>query len=112
MEDVIREELPSHILPRICWVGARKGITEDNDLFRFEKAYKEYLFKRTNSGQEQPQPELKNLMFAMRELNTVYPVGRLTDCDAEDEALDGRVILGQSSIGMIEEDKEENTNNN
>ena len=112
MEDVIREELPSHILPRICWVGARKGITEDNDLFRFEKAYKEYLFKKTNSGQEQPQPELKNLMFAMRELNTVYPVGRLTDCDAEDEALDGRVILGQSSIGMIEEDKEENTNNN
>ena len=112
MEDVIREELPSHILPRICWVGARKGITEDNDLFRFEKAYKEYLFKRTNSAQEQPQPELKNLMFAMRELNTVYPVGRLTDCDAEDEALDGRVILGQSSIGMIEEDKEENTNNN
>jgi hypothetical protein len=112
MEDVIREELPSHILPRICWVGARKGITEDNDLFRFEKAYKEYLFKRTNSAQEQPKPELKNLMFAMRELNTVYPVGRLTDCDAEDEALDGRVILGQSSIGMIEEDKEENTNNN
>ncbi|TCP24040.1 hypothetical protein EV195_107206 [Tenacibaculum skagerrakense] len=112
IEDVIREELPSHILPRICWVGARKGITEDNDLFRFEKAYKEYLFKRTNSAQEQPQPELKNLMFAMRELNTVYPVGRLTDCDAEDEALDGRVILGQSSIGMIEEDKEENTNNN
>ncbi|MFY7672184.1 hypothetical protein ACOSP6_13955 [Tenacibaculum sp. MEBiC06402] len=112
MEDVIREELPSHILPRICWVGARKGIKEDNDLFRFEKAYKEYLFKRTNSAQEQPQPELKNLMFAMRELNTVYPVGRLTDCDAEDEALDGRVILGQSSIGMIEEDKEENTNNN
>ncbi len=112
MEDIIREELPAHILPRICWVGARKGITEDNDLFRFEKAYKEYLCKKTKLEQEQPHPELENLMIAMQELNTVYPVGRLTDCNAEDEALDGRVILGQSSIGVIEEDKEENTNNN
>ncbi|CAL2082223.1 hypothetical protein [Tenacibaculum sp. 190524A05c] len=112
MEDVIREELPAHILPKICWVGARKGISEDNDLFRFEKAYKEYLFEKTKLEQEQPKDELENLMIAMRELNTVYPVGRLTDCDAEDEALDGRVILGQSSIGIIEADKEENTDNN
>ncbi|CAL2062782.1 hypothetical protein [Tenacibaculum sp. 190524A05c] len=112
MEDVIREELPAHILPKICWVGARKGISEDNDLFRFEKAYKEYLFEKTKLEQEQPKDELENLMIAIRELNTVYPVGRLTDCDAEDEALDGRVILGQSSIGIIEADKEENTDNN
>jgi hypothetical protein len=112
MEDIIREELPAHILPRICWVGARKGISDDNDLFRFEKAYKEYLFEKTKLEQEQPNPELKNLMVAMQELNTVYPVGRLTDCNAEDEALDGRVILGQSSIGMIEQDVEKNTNNN
>lgn len=112
MEDIIREELPAHILPRICWVGARKGISDDNDLFRFEKAYKEYLFEKTKLEQEQPNPELKNLMVAMQELNTVYPVGRLTDCNAEDEALDGRVILGQSSIGMIEQDIEKNTNNN
>ncbi|WP_299104994.1 hypothetical protein [uncultured Tenacibaculum sp.] len=111
MEDVIREELPSHILPRICWVGDRKGIVKDdkNDLLRFEKAYKKYLFAKTGLEQEQPtkQNELPNLIAAIQELNTIYPTGRLTDCSAEEEALDGRIILGQSSIGRLEKNKEE-----
>ncbi|MDX8553695.1 DUF1508 domain-containing protein [Tenacibaculum sp. 1B UA] len=113
MEDVIRQELPSHILPRICWVGERKGTVadEENDLLQFENAYKKYLFVKTNLEQEQPTEnnELPNLIQAMQQLNTIYPVGRLTDCNAEDEALDGRIILNQSSIGNIQSEKE-NTN--
>ncbi|MGG6229319.1 hypothetical protein [Tenacibaculum sp. SDUM215027] len=113
MEDVIRQELPSHILPRICWVGERKGTIadEENDLLQFENAYKTYLFAKTNLEQEQPTEnnELPNLIQAMQQLNTIYPVGRLTDCNAEDEALDGRIILNQSSIGNIQSEKE-NTN--
>ncbi|PKH50314.1 hypothetical protein CXF68_06195 [Tenacibaculum sp. Bg11-29] len=106
MEDVIRQELPAHILPRICWVGDRKEVANknENDLLRFEKRYKEYLFAKTVLEQKQPvvNNELQNLMTAMHELNTIYPAGRLTDCSAEDEALDGRIILGQSSIGSID----------
>lgn len=112
MEDVIRQELPAHILPRICWVGDRKGIVADdaNDLLGFELAYKKYLKAKTNLAQEQPKEnnETENLIYAMHQLNTIYPVGRLTDCSAEEEALDGRIILGQSSLGNIEFDKEEN----
>lgn len=106
MEDIIRQELPAHVLPRICWVGKRKGIDSDNenDLLQFENAYKKYLFAKTNLEQEQPTEnnELPNLIHAIQQLNTIYPVGRLTDCNAEDEALDGRIILNQSSIGNIE----------
>lgn len=109
MEDVIRQELPAHILPRICWVGDRKEVANknENDLLRFEKRYKEYLFAKTMLEQKQPvvNNELQNLMTAMHELNTIYPAGRLTDCSAEDEALDGRIILGQSSIGSIDTEK-------
>ncbi|WP_028887238.1 hypothetical protein [Tenacibaculum ovolyticum] len=109
MEDVIRQELPAHILPRICWVGDRKEVANknENDLLRFEKRYKEYLFAKTVLEQKQPvvNNELQNLMTAMHELNTIYPAGRLTDCSAEDEALDGRIILGQSSIGSIDTEK-------
>ncbi|WP_431166555.1 hypothetical protein [Tenacibaculum halocynthiae] len=112
MEDVIRQELPAHVLPRICWVGERKGTVadDDNDLLQFEDSYKKYLFAKTNSGQKQPIEgnELQDLMNAMQKLNTIYPVGRLTDCNAEDEALDGRIILGQSSIGNIAVEKENN----
>ncbi|WP_428741368.1 hypothetical protein [Tenacibaculum sp.] len=116
MEDVIRQELPAHILPRICWVGERKGIVPDNenDLLQFENSYKEYLFAKTNLEQEQPTEngELQNLIHAMHQLNTIYPVGRLTDCSAEDEALDGRIILNQSSIGSIGAEKENNNEEN
>lgn len=112
MEDVIRQELPAHVLPRICWVGERKGTVadDDNDLLQFEDSYKKYLFAKTNSEQKQPIEgnELQDLMNAMQKLNTIYPVGRLTDCNAEDEALDGRIILGQSSIGNIAIEKENN----
>ncbi|WP_299135902.1 hypothetical protein [uncultured Tenacibaculum sp.] len=112
MEDVIRQELPAHVLPRICWVGERKGTVadDDNDLLQFEDSYKKYLFAKTNSEQKQPIEgnELQDLMNAMQKLNTIYPVGRLTDCNAEDEALDGRIILGQSSIGNITVEKENN----
>ncbi|RSC92547.1 hypothetical protein [Tenacibaculum singaporense] len=116
MEDVIRQELPAHILPRICWVGERKGIVPDNenDLLQFENSYKEYLFAKTGLEQEQPteNDELQNLIHAMHQLNTIYPVGRLTDCSAEDEALDGRIILNQSSIGSIGAEKENNNEEN
>ncbi len=105
MEDIIRQELPAHVLPKICWVGERKGTVDDteNDLLQFENSYKEYLFAKTDLEQKQPVDtnELQTLINAMCNLNTIYPVGRLTDCNTEDEALDGRIILGQSSIGNI-----------
>ncbi|GFD80222.1 hypothetical protein KUL118_30840 [Tenacibaculum sp. KUL118] len=116
MEDVIRQELPAHVLPRICWVGERKGIISDNenDLLQFENAYKKYLFAKTNLEQKQPveNNELLDLIHALQQLNTIYPVGRLTDCNAEDEALDGRIILNQSSIGNIQSEKENNNEEN
>ena len=45
MENIIREELPAHVVPRICWVGSRREeeVDAENDLWRFENAYKEYL---------------------------------------------------------------------
>ncbi|MCO7183850.1 hypothetical protein NH341_00290 [Tenacibaculum sp. XPcli2-G] len=116
MEDVIRQELPAHVLPRICWVGERKGTVadEENDLLQFENAYKTYLYTKTNLEQKQPveNNELLDLIQAIQQLNTIYPSGRLTDCNAEDEALDGRIILNQSSIGNIQSEKENNNEEN
>ena len=44
-EDVIRQEIPSHILGKICWIGYRKDqITpKDNDLLDFEEDFKNFL---------------------------------------------------------------------
>ncbi len=106
MEDIIRQELPAHILPKICWVGHRKDTVKDdeNDLLCFEKAFKEYLIAKTNLEQEQPEGENKKLIDAMSKLNTIYPEGRLLDCTDESDELEGRIILGQTNLGTLKTD--------
>ncbi|RZS92507.1 hypothetical protein [Aquimarina brevivitae] len=104
MERIIKEELPAHVLAKICWVGYRENDLEnkdDNELFQFEKAYKNYLLEKTNLDQEQPEPELLNLIKAISDLNNVYPTGRLFDCDDENEELYGRIILGKTNLGSL-----------
>ncbi|MFY0630370.1 MAG: hypothetical protein JXR05_08310 [Flavobacteriaceae bacterium] len=110
IENIIKEELPAHVLPRICWVGHRRDMVKDeeNDLWCFENAYKDYLLTKTNLDQEQPQEnnEHKNLIDAMSKLNTIYPIGRLLDCADESDELEGRIILGQTNLGTLKTDSD------
>jgi hypothetical protein len=170
MENIIKEELPAHVLPKICWIGHRESDLENtkeqylqqleneettaiqqldeqiallqneipqavdiatqiaaleaqkiqisiliekrrmeyldsiegqtNDLVEFEKSYKAYLFAKTSLKDEQPL-ELVELIEAIGDLNTIYPVGRLLDCDDESDELEGKIILGQTNIGTL-----------
>ncbi|WP_299551337.1 hypothetical protein [Seonamhaeicola sp.] len=103
METIIKEELPAHVLPRICWVGHRKGEVDDdkNDLLCFEDAYKAYLLEKTKLEQEQPENQIKTLLTALSKLNSVYPTGRLLDCADESDDLRGRIILGRTNLGTL-----------
>ena len=103
MEQVIRQELPAHVLAKICWVGYRDGeiAEEENELMNFEHKYKNYLFAKTNMLQEQPSPELGNFIDALGGLNNVYPNGRLYDCSEEVEELSEKVILGKTNLGSL-----------
>ncbi|MFD0861700.1 hypothetical protein ACFQ1M_05745 [Sungkyunkwania multivorans] len=100
LEDLIRKELPAHVLAKICWVGERKGSVPDdqNDLLCFEKAYKAFLEQKSQED-EQPKAALSNLIDAMSKLNSIYPTGRLLDCDDESDSLKGKMILGQTNLG-------------
>lgn len=103
MENIIREEIPAHILAKICWIGYREGEVPDdeNDLLKFEKAWKEYLLAKTSLNQEQPEPELQELIESLSSMSNVYPTGRLFDCDDEVEELSGKVILGKTNLGSL-----------
>ncbi len=103
MEELIRKEIPAHILARICWIGYRKNDVEDeeNQMLIFEKAYKQFLLSKTNLGQGQNEPKLKDLIKILTELNSIYPEGRLIDCDDDEDVLEGRIILGRTNIGNI-----------
>jgi hypothetical protein len=102
MEELIRKEIPAHILARICWVGYRKNEVPDpeNEMLQFEKAWKEFLLAKTSSAPDL-NLKLKNLIRILSELNTIYPTGRLIDCDDETDSLKGRIILGRTFIGNL-----------
>ena len=102
MEELIRKEIPAHILARICWVGYRKNEVPDteNEMLQFEKAWKEFLLAKINSDPDL-NLKLKTLNTILSELNSIYPTGRLIDCDDETDSLKGRIILGRTFIGNL-----------
>ncbi len=107
MELMIQAELPAHIVPRICWIGHRDNyeLEEDeiNQLMVLEEAYKKYLEelkanrKTGTSIQKETLVDFKTILF---DLFTLYPVGRLHDCES-DEDLEGKIILGRTNLGSL-----------
>jgi hypothetical protein len=103
MEELIRKEIPAHILARICWIGYRKNEVPDNknEMLLFEKAWKEYLKDKTKTGHIKYKNKLIELINILSELNSIYPKGRLIDCDDEEDSLEGKIILGKTYIGNL-----------
>ncbi|MNU56229.1 hypothetical protein D3C71_453190 [compost metagenome] len=103
MEELIREELPSHILAKICWIGSRKGEipNPDNQLLQFESAYKSYLIAKSPLDSFHPEDELKDLIEILTHLHTIFPTGKLHNCDEEEEDQDNDIILGRTKLGTL-----------
>ncbi len=113
MENVIKQEIPAHVIARICWVGYRKGevADEENGLLKFENAYKEFLEAKTSNTREEEMrytdedtgeetSKLEQFVDKLFSLQTLYPAGRLIDCDNDDD-IEGQVILGKTSLGSL-----------
>lgn len=95
MEKLIRTETPAHILPRICWIGP-------DQMLEFQSHYRDWLEARTKNPEEQTNDELlKGLIDNLTSLYTIYPRGRLFDCDEGDDDGDGPVILDQNHLGNL-----------
>ncbi|REG99103.1 hypothetical protein [Flavobacterium aquicola] len=104
IEKIIKEELPAHVLAKICWIGYREKDVKDpaeNQLVQFEKTYKDYLLAKTDLNQEQPEPQLISFIKALTVLDNVYPTGRLFDCSDENERLSDKIILGKTNLGSL-----------
>jgi len=100
-ETVIRQEIPAHVLAKICWVGDRlsEKQTAQNDLAEFEVAFKKYLSDKSRNNIVNLGNSITDLLTALSHLNNIYRPGRLLDCDANDsDILDGKIILGQSNL--------------
>jgi uncharacterized protein len=110
-EKLIRTEVPAHILARICWIGYSSEPEEpDEESPRPQMAQlEEYYIKWLTEKMKNPDPShenkhLKPLADALHDLQTIYPQGRLHDCqDAEEQQ--PSIVLGRSTIGEIKEEK-------
>jgi hypothetical protein len=103
MEQLIREELPAHVLAKICWIGSRKGEVPnaDNQLLTFEKTYKDYLIAKSPLDSFHPEDELKDFIAILTDLHTIFPTGKLHNCDAEEEDQTDDIILGRTKLGTL-----------
>jgi hypothetical protein len=92
VEKLIRMELPAHVLPRICWIGAEQ-------MSELEKRYKNWLeYQQEHCTQPTlGQSSLNELIDYLDELYTIYPPGTLHDCEEGDD--ENPVILGKTAIG-------------
>ncbi|MFK7785444.1 MAG: hypothetical protein AB8B56_10025 [Crocinitomicaceae bacterium] len=104
MKQLIQAELPSHIVPRICWIGDRAIYDElkdkDNQLMKLEERYEKYLKELKSSKLDKrplDQEKLCGFKKILFELHTLHPVGRLHDCENEDD-LEGKIILGRTNL--------------
>ncbi len=100
-ERVIREELPAHILARICWVS-------QSHLEEFVTRYKVWLELKSRMY-EAPDPQayalaLNELLETLHRLHTIYPEGVLHNCDNPDEK--SPLILGRSVLGSLKTNKD------
>ncbi len=120
VEDLIRRELPAHIVAKICWIGYAKNYTdeegnppEENEMVILEEAYKAWLLSRTSSEQVQDKTALINLNKAISSLHTIYHQGRLHRCRPKDQnqtpesaetkenQTNRNVILGRTNLGKL-----------
>ncbi len=102
-ERIIRSEAPAHILVKVCWISR-------NEMLSFQKEYKEWIFhyrkmKRlictgvNKTLQKKYNQALKNLIIALKELNTIYDEGTLYDCQLSESQ--NPIILGKTSLGTL-----------
>jgi hypothetical protein len=92
VEDLLREETPAHILPKICWIGR-------DDMRRFEKAYRDWLGIRSGENDGGREDKLKAFIAALYEVRNVYPAGILKACARGEDPQ--RFILGRSALGTL-----------
>ncbi|GAA5216503.1 DUF1508 domain-containing protein [Corallincola platygyrae] len=91
-ESVIRSEVPAHIMPRVCWI-------DKDQMAMLEKAYKDWLGVLHGASRSNPEQKKQRFIDVLGQLNNVYPVEQLHDCESEQTGF----VLGRTALGTFKE---------
>jgi hypothetical protein len=92
-EEVIREETPAHILPKICWISK-------DDMAKFEAQYREWIYLKASAETAKRNEKLTAFYQTLFAVKNVYPAQKLRECDSGDEL--PKFILGKTALGTME----------
>ena len=107
-EKIFRQEAPTHVLLKICWVGKDDLLNFQKKYRKWIKAHAEYRLQRCNVMDLKNLPPntilkyeivLKEFVEVLEELNTIYPEGNLYDCHISETKKP--MILNNSSLGTL-----------
>ncbi len=93
VEQTIREEVPAHILPKICWIS-------EAQMQDVQKACHGWLEVLDGAAAADRAPRLSALVEVLTHLKSVYPVQKLVPCSdgSEDKFIVGRTALGTKPV--------------
>jgi hypothetical protein len=93
VEEVVREECPAHVLPKVCWAGRE-------DMAKLEAAYRTWITLPAEAATPRREAALAALTQALYAVKSVHPAVELTPCPSAKE----KFILGRSALGSAKED--------
>ena len=96
-EKIIRQELPAHILAKICWIG----VDQMQELETNYHAWLDYQHGHLDGNQPSDTNEsLNELIDTINKLYTIYHKGTLHDCEDGNE--ENPIVLGRTHIGDLD----------
>ncbi|WP_310425622.1 hypothetical protein [Chamaesiphon sp. VAR_48_metabat_135_sub] len=92
-EQVIREETPAHILPKICWASKQ-------DTIAIEQLYRDWIYLKAGVDTTESQAKLSKFITQLFAVKNIYPSQKLSECDAPENQ--PKFILGQNTLATRE----------
>jgi hypothetical protein len=89
-EEVIREETPAHILPRICWI-------DGDDMALLEKTYRDWIYLKAGADNSARRDKLTRFIYSLFAVKNAYPKEILRECGSGDKFILNRTALGTLS---------------
>ena len=91
-EDLIRQEMPAHLLLTVCWV-------DEVQMAALESAWRTWLELLAGTRRSGRAAALQALLDALGNARNTYPERRLFDCGGS--AAEPPFVLGQSALGRL-----------
>lgn len=94
-EQVIRTEVPAHILPKICWLSLEA-------MAEFETVYQDWLKLKCGKDKSRRKERVARFLRVSASLRNVYPVERLHECGSGE--IRPQFIVGKRALGSMKTD--------